>query len=211
VAAGIWPDANAPGTFRNGPVSNFVQNNSQTQQVDQGDIKVDYQITSNARVFARESYDHRTYTSPSPGDVFIGNGQENSESWDHNAVIGYTHTLSPSASSELRLGFSRFNTFHFGNDYGIDENNILGIKNGNLAAFPESSGIANFNINGLVATGSPGSTNATRLASVYEMNEAITWTRGAHTLKFGIDANRIDTTVTNPEVNPRASSISIAA
>ena len=45
---------------------------------------------------------------------------------------------------QLRLGFNRFNSFHFGPDYGINENNILGIPNGNLAAFPESSGIARF-------------------------------------------------------------------
>ena len=198
--ANLWPTPNAGGSL---PVANFITNVSQQQQVDQGDIKGDYVVSQKVRLFARESYNRRTYVSPPPGGIFVAAGQENADSRQHNAVIGYTHTISPSAISEFRLGFNRFNTFHFGSDFGVDENNVLGIPNGNLAAFPESSGIANFNASGIQATGSPLSTNGLRASAAYQINEALTVTKGQHALKFGLDATRLDATVTNPEANPR--------
>jgi hypothetical protein len=197
---GLWPVPNAGGAM---PVANFVQNVTQGQQVDQGDVKSDVQASQRARLFARESYDHRLLVAPSPGNPFIGAGQENAETWNHNAVGGYTHLIGASAISEFRLGFNRFNTFHFGNDFGLDENNLLGIPNGNLAAFPESSGIANFNVNGLQSTGSPLSTNGLRVAATYQLTESFSITRGRHTIKAGVDASRTDAMVTNPEANPR--------
>jgi hypothetical protein len=199
-AADLWPLPNAGGSA---PAANYVQNVAQRQQVDQGDVKGDVQATQRVRLFARESYDHRLLAAPSPGNRFIGAGQENAESWDHNAVIGYTHVIGGRTISELRLGFNRFNTFHFGNDYGVDENNALGIRNGNLAAFPESSGIATFNVNGIQATGSPLSTNGLRAAATYQLTEGVSIVNGRHTVKAGIDTSRTDATVTNPEANPR--------
>jgi outer membrane receptor protein involved in Fe transport len=198
--ANLWPLPNAVGGL---PVANFITNVSQQQQVDAGDIKGDYVLNPAVRLFVRESYNRRDYVSPPPGGIFIAAGQENAQSRQHNAVVGYTHTISPSMISEFRLGFNRFNTFHFGADFGTDENNILGIPNGNLAAFPESSGIANFNVSGIQATGSPLSTNGLRASAQYEITEALTLTRGQHAFKFGIDASRLDATVTNPEANPR--------
>jgi outer membrane receptor protein involved in Fe transport len=198
-ARNIWPTPNVTAAR---PVGNYVENNSQSQTAHQVDIKGDYQLGEKVRLFVRESYAKRDELSPSPGNRFIG-GQENANSWNHNAAFGYTHTFSASLLSELRLGFNRFNTFHYGNDFGVNENNILGIKNGNLPLFPESSGIANFNISGLQATGAPLSSNGLRLGNTYQINEGVVWIRSSHTFRFGVDLRRTDSVVTNPEGNPR--------
>jgi hypothetical protein len=103
----------------------------------------------------------------------------------------------------LRLGFNRFDTIHVGNDSGVDENNILGIKNGNLPAFVESHGIANFAVGSLYGFGAPGWTNAQRLANTYEITNGTTWIHNAHTFKFGVDLRRIRSTLTNPDTSGR--------
>ncbi len=198
---GIWPQPNSPGS-RLGPYSNYQENLSDSQTVDAFDIKGDYQFEKLGRLFLRESYVRRNLLSPSPANQFMSGGPA-AKSWNHNAVVGYSVPIHPTLLNELRLGFSRFDTVDFGNDYGVDKNNQLGIKNGNLAQFPASSGIANFSISGLSGFGAPGWTDAERLANTYEITDSTTWIRGSHTIKFGMDLRRIRSTLTNPEQSPR--------
>ncbi len=136
----LWPMPNRPSS-RPGPYQNYFENVSNAQTVDSFDIKGDYQFERAGRLFVRESYTRRNLDNVPPANIFM-NADPDSNSRNHNAVIGHTASFRPTLLNELRLGFNRFDTFHFGQDYGVDENNVLGIKNGNLAAFPESQGIA---------------------------------------------------------------------
>jgi hypothetical protein len=197
----IWPQPNkAPA--RPGPFQNYIENVSDSQNMDAFDLKFDYQFERAGRLFVRESYAHRDLSTTPPGNRFMAR-DPNSDARSHNAVIGYSASIRPTVLNELRLGFNRFDTFHSGNDFGIDKNNELGIRNGNLAAFPESSGIANFGVSPLYGFGAPGWTNATRLANVYQLTNGTTWIRGSHTVKFGMDLRRIRSTLTNPEGSAR--------
>jgi hypothetical protein len=197
-ALSLWPLPTRAGT-----VNNYVENLSQRQDVNQFDIRGDYQFTRWGRLFVRESYSKRALRSSLPNAPFIAFGEINSDSRDHNAVIGHSYSITPTLLNEFRFGFNRFNTNHYGSDSTIDKNNELGIKNGNLAAFPETRGVANFGIPGLIGTGAPGFTNAIRLSNTYQLTENMTWVKNAHTIKFGADLKRIESTLTNPEQNPR--------
>jgi len=195
----LYPEPNAPTTYNNGPGVNFVKNQVQLNQPDQVDLKLDYNLSDRSHLFARESYNTRTFRNPSPAGIFIYNGSENADSANHNAVIGYTNTLRPTLVSETRLGFNRFYTFHFGAAYGVNENDILGIPNGNLAGHPETSGIARIDGQGVQQTGGVGSSNAFRHTNEYHLTQGLTFIRSSHTFKFGADLRRTDTTVTNPD------------
>ncbi|HEX7959652.1 MAG TPA: TonB-dependent receptor, partial [Terriglobales bacterium] len=140
---------------------------------------------------------------PPSGLKFVAIGRENSTGANHNAVIGHTYSFSSTLLNELRIGYNRFKNFHTGTDFGVDENNALGLANGNLAAFPITSGIANFSVSGLLATSGPGSSNGLRLSNSYEITDGLTWVKGSHTIKIGEDITRLDITVTNPESNSR--------
>jgi outer membrane receptor protein involved in Fe transport len=199
----LWPQQNTAPS-RPGPFLNYIENVTNTQDMDAFDIKLDYQFEHLGRLFVRESYAKRDLGMTPPGNQFIATDPD-SDARSHNAVVGYSASIRPNLLNELRLGFNRFDTFHFGQDYGIDKNNELGIRNGNLAAFPESSGIANFAVNPLRGFGAPGWTNAQRLVNVYEVTNATTWVRSSHTLKFGTDLRRIRSTLTNPEGSARGS------
>ena len=195
----LYPEPNTPTTFNNGPGVNYVQNTSQRNDPDQVDLKLDYVMNDRSRLFLRESYNTRTFRDPPAGGIFIYNGSENADSGNHNAVLGHSFIFSPNVLNELRLGFNRFYTFHFGADYGTNENTVLGIPNGTLAGHPESNGIARFDGQGVQQTGDVGSTDAWRFTNAYQLTEGLTWVNGQHTLKFGGDFVRTDTTVTNPD------------
>jgi Carboxypeptidase regulatory-like domain len=200
----VWPLPNAtPTAFNNGPNINYIENITQKNDPDQYDIKVNFKISEKSDLFVRESYNPRTFRYPAPGNRFINTANANADSKNHNAVIGHTYTFTPTLLSEFRVGFNRFHTFHFANDFGVDKNNELGILNGNLPAFPETSGIANFEIPGIIGFGGPGWTDAIRLTNTIQLTEGLTWTRDRHALKFGADVMRTFAALTNPQTAPR--------
>src|SRR5262245_52829493 len=127
-----------------GLANNYVENLVLTQTVNAGDARFDYRVSDRASLFARFSMAKRGYDDSSPANIFMGNGASpatnNSESNNYNGVVGYTQTLGSNRFFEVRLGYNRYWTHQFAEDFGVDENDRLGIPNGNLAAYPESSG-----------------------------------------------------------------------
>jgi hypothetical protein len=195
--ANIFPLPNLPGL-----ANNFVDNTVNTENAPQGDIKIDYQATPRDHLFERESAGHRNFTDPSPGNVFMMGGP-NSVAFNQNAVVGWDRTFSPTLVNQVRVGFNRFNVVDTANSFGIDENNILGIPNGNIPGLAYTSGIAQFNISGFSSTGDPGWTDAKRVANIFEYTDNLTWIKGRHTLKVGGDIQRIQSTLTNAQDDPR--------
>lgn len=198
-AANVWPVPNRPGD-----TLNYEEFNSQTNDSNAFDVKLDYDLSGD-RLFVRWSRSQRTLRSPSPGNRFINSNDDsvNSDGTNQNAVLGYTRAFGPSVLNELRLGFNSFDVLHFGNDFGVDKNNELGIPNGNLPAFVQTSGIAAFYIGDIQPTGSPDWTNAERLARSYQLSDTLTWLRGRHSMRLGFDVLRLTATLTNPEISPR--------
>lgn len=197
--ANIWPLPNRPGL-----VDNFLENTSLASTVNAFDVKVDIKLSPRGTLFARESLAQRSITDPPPGNVFMRNPfGVNSDSRNQNAVIGYTHTFSPTKINEARIGFNRFAVTHFAPDRGIPENNELGIPNGNIPGLDYTFGIAEFNIPGIHITGAPGFTNAQRIANTFQYTDNFTWIKGKHMLKFGGDIRQIQSTLTNPQTQPR--------
>lgn len=195
--ANLFPQPILPGL-----VNNYIDNTVNVVHVPQGDLKVDWQITDKDRIFVRESAAHKSFSSPSPGNMFMMGGP-NSDALNQNAVAGWSRTISPTILNEARVGFNRFNVQDWANSFGVNENNVLGIPNGNIPGLPYTSGIAQFNISGLASTGDPGWTDAQRIANIFEYSDGLTWIKGRHTLKFGGDLQRIQSTLTNSQDDPR--------
>ncbi len=197
----IWPAPNFANP--NAPTSNFTQFLTQTNPQQKFDVKGDFVLPGQDRAFARVSYQRNDLTTPGP-TRFLNVG-ENASPRDHNDVGGYTHWFSPKALNEFRFGFNRFYTFHFGNDLGSNENTTLGIPNGNLSAFPNTSGIAQMSVNSnqsvgnWVQTGAPGSTDAVRFTNAYDIVDNVSIIHGRHTFRFGGDYRRLQASVTNPD------------
>jgi hypothetical protein len=194
--ADIWPLPNRPGL-----ADNYVENNVLTQDVNAGDLRVDYKLNDRASMFARYSLSKRHYDEPAPGNIFMG--ANNSDSTNYNVVGGYTHALAPNKFFELRVGYNSYKTDQFAEDFGIEKNNELGIPNGNLPGHPETSGIASFRPSGFSNTGSPGTTNAVRYGSTLNLTNNFSWIKDKHSLKAGADLRLMHSTLTNPQTQPQ--------
>jgi hypothetical protein len=201
AGASIWPEA----TDQNSISQNYKSNTSETDNNHQFDVKVDYQLGSNDRIFARESYQRRDLTAPSPGTRFIQIGDVNAASRDHNTAVGYDHTFSPTMTNELRFGFNRFYTKDFGNDFQTNENTALGIPNGNNAAFAGASGMAIFDVGNIAPTGSQDWTNSHRITNVYEITDNFIKVFGKHTITVGEDYRRLQASLTNANASQNGS------
>lgn len=194
--ANIYPMPNQPGL-----ANNYVENNVVTQNVKAGDLRADLNLGSRGAVFGRYSTSRRHYDEPAPGNVFMG--ANNSDSENYNGVAGYTRSFQGNKFYELRFGYNKYFTHQYAEDAGIDENNALGIPNGNLAAFPETTGIASFRPSGFANTGSPGTTNAIRVGRQFLLTNNFSWLRGRHAIKFGEDLRLYKGAVSNPQTQPQ--------
>ena len=130
-------------------------------------------------------------------------GANNSDSTNFNIVGGYTHVFGSNKFYEARIGYNKYDTHQFAEDFGINKNNDLGIPNGNLAQFPETSGIASFRPSGFSNTGSPGTTNAQRVGRTIHLTNNLSWLKAAHSLKFGADLRLVSGAVSNPQTQPQ--------
>jgi len=194
--ANIYPLPNQPGL-----ANNYVENNVVTQRVRAGDARADLNLGNQGALFGRFSTSHRHYDEPAPGNIFMG--ANNSDSDNYNAVGGYTLPFQGNKFYELRFGYNKYDTHQYAEDATIPQNNILGIPNGNLSAFPETMGIASFRPSGFSNTGSPGTTNAERVGRQFLLTNNLSWLMGRHSLKFGEDLRLYKGAVSNPQTQPQ--------
>jgi hypothetical protein len=209
LSPSVWPLPNISGLAVNN--ATYVQDTD--FNMPQEDARVDYAFSQHDRFFARFGYLHRTVSEPlylgadtSPA-IFMNNGNNNSTNQVTNDVVGWDHIFGGNGNmiNQLRIGYSRFATSQFTTAYGIDENNNLGVPNGNIADYPDTSGVAAVNISGFTGTGDPGSVpqGLGRLSNIYQFNDTFSLVRGRHTWMFGVVYNPIQARVTNPQNDPR--------
>ena len=206
LQSSVWPLPNLSGQVNN---ASYVQLNDASEP--QEDARVDWNFSQKDRFFARMGYSSRSIqqpfllgADPKPA-IFMNDGNINATNQTSNDVIGWDHTFSASMMNQLRLGYSRFATTPFTTANGISENNVLGLPNGNISAYPDTSGVAAVSINGFEGTGDPGWVPQAlgRLSNIYQINDAFTLVKGRHNLKFGIAIQPIQARVYNSQNDPR--------
>ena len=195
--ADIWPLPN-----RSGLVDNYIENNVVEQEQDAFDIRSDVNLGRWGSVFGRYSRADRDFVEPPTANIFMAGGNR-SESGNYNFVLGHTVTLSSSRLNEFRVGINKYDLAQFGSDFGIPKNNELGIPNGNIEGQPYTFGIADFNVAGYLRTASPGFTNSVRIGRTVQLSDNLTWVVDKHSMKFGGDVRFIQSTLTNPQTQPR--------
>ncbi len=179
----LYPEPNLKGT-----ITNYLYNPVQTNQVDQFDLRLDYR-TTNSSLFGRYSYETADTFNPGnlpepavgagpgrPGRVLIPS---------HQAVIGYGRSLGPAKYYELRVGYSRLEQGIYDSDTKfptIAED--LGIPNAN--GHGAAPGLSTTNITGFTGLGD-GAGSLQKINNNWEIDQAFSWVRGRHELKFGFD------------------------
>ena len=94
----------------------------------------------------------------------------------HLITLNEYHTFTPTLTNEIRVGFNRFAQI-------FDSGNF---------AFPGLDSFPNLQINdlGQIQIGPDPNAPQSAIQNTYQLAEALTWTRGKHTLKFGIEGRK---------------------
>ncbi len=180
----------------NTPAGLFSYNSRSTQNVDQGNARVDYQLSSKDSFFARYSISH--ITSFSPGAV-PQNGAQSLITNATNEGYSYTHIFSPNLLNQVRLGYAHL--YNANSPQGLGTNyttqaGILGFDQTSLV-YP---GFPQFNVGSYVnGTLVNGNLYAPLInpTTVWELSDLVTWNRGKHTFNMGVDIRRFHLTSTN--------------
>jgi outer membrane receptor protein involved in Fe transport len=115
------------------------------------------------------------------------------------ATIGHSRVLSPSLLLDGVLGYERQGQHLLPNDYGTNYGQQFGIPNAN-GPDPLQSGFINISISGYTGFGVPNWMPLTRVEESYTHSDNLTWTKGAHELRFGFDLVRHHLNHWQPEI-----------
>ncbi len=156
-----------------------------TSSSDTGDGRIDYNISDRDRVFGRMTYHANNSDSVNggslPAAIYLVNRPTTS------AFISYTHVFSTSLVNEFRTGVSRNNEVEGPALIASQVIGQIGLQGVNPPAGLPGQPV--FNVTGLSNTDAhSGYTH--NLDTNFQWVDNVSWTKGSHFLKFGLDAIR---------------------
>lgn len=182
----LYPEPNL-----NNPANNYYFSSPQTSVQNEYDGRGDYNVTESERFFVR--YSHRDFTELEPGNLPLpaaGGKWETVDLHANNITGNLDSTLSPTATNELRIGYSRVNSL-LGVPDTVDYNSQLGIK-----GLPPGLGAANdtgltlFSPSNYAQVGTQNYWPNTNNFGIYQINDTFSKVLGTHVMKFGVQLMR---------------------
>ncbi len=187
--ANFYPHANLPGL-----TNNYLANQNRVNNQDSFDIRLDHRFSDRDQIFASYSFGDVRSQRPGPlGPLWGGSDccPSVSNSRAQHFGLGLTHTFSPQVLNDLHGGYFRYAInalpFNFGNSIGSDQ---LGIPNANRSTDPNSTGLTNIDIAGFTPLGDSEFLPEHAFENIYQIADTLTWIRGKHSLKIGVDFRR---------------------
>ena len=165
--------------------NNFFYSSQSAINVDQGDVKIDYNVSDRDHIFAR--YSQSSLDNPTTNSYPLAFNSFNFTP-TQNGVINWTRTFGPSFVNELRAGVN-YVYLHNGTSPS-DVGNLaeeLGIADGNA----RGPGLLRLALSGGVA-GGIGNTNIEQLfpSTVIQLEDSVVLTKSKHILRLGFQAYR---------------------
>jgi hypothetical protein len=182
------PNTQGPGALNT--KNNFSQDFAAPVTVNLFDLRIDQNISSKQSVYGRISW--QRFTSATPLGLSLGarDVTMNPRAYD----FSYSYTITPNLLNEARFGVSpqvTLTTYPNFPDGAALVTQTLGLKQ--LASpFPPGSAIP-----GLALQGASGVTSISGVRQEpltenrYQIADDLTWIRGRHTLKFGLDVRKL--------------------
>jgi hypothetical protein len=171
----------------------FIYGPSATSNTDQGDIRIDYQMSPKDSFFGRFSINDNLAISPGGLPAFGGTTNTINTK---NIGVGYTHIFTPNLLNNLRLGYGHL----------LYENSPQGLGTN----YTTQAGILGFDQTSKVFPGYPylslgnyASVNGNPYSplinptTTWELSDIVSWIKGRHSLSMGVDARRFHLTSTN--------------
>ncbi len=159
---------------------NFVGERLQTIHANQGDVRVDWNVSQKDNVFGRFSTaEYTDITDKRAFPLLLGSSQD---APFRNFAVNWNRIFKSSLVNEALFGFNQIGVVNHTLDWsGIgNANATFGIAGGQPIAGLSSIGWGS----GLNALGS-GASDSDTLDRTYQINEKLTWLTGRHSVKFG--------------------------
>ena len=186
----LFPRTTVAGT--NAIANNFTEDFAAPISSDQGDLRIDQNLTSKQTIYARGTYKNRSVISPAvntTSGAAVGSallGSFSLPEQDYGMTIAYNYVITPTLINEVRTGFT-------GNRLGIGLGAITAstmareIGMTGLPPMPDGNAAPNVQIKGFQSTGGTGTSSSHPRNHTFQVLDTLTWTKGTHTLKFGGD------------------------
>jgi hypothetical protein len=184
----LYPAPNQPGL-----ANNYVANDPGSNNINQGDARLDYSINSRQQIFWRGSISHtdRFQQPPLPGLADGGNGLQGiSFDATRGFALGHTWAIRPTIVNDVRVGFSGDHYINsipaYGLNYPPPSLLVPGVPND-----PSLNGITLFQISGgFRRVGTPGYSPTTSTSQEIQYGDTVSLVHGKHSLKLGIQFHR---------------------
>jgi hypothetical protein len=187
----------APGALTVG--GNYHGYNSSTTQNNQGDVRVDYNVTSKDTLMAKFSYGDAW---DRPTSVAVPAIVPYSDDYPFtNVVLAWTRVISPTMVNNFRAGYTRIDldasiATDLSGLLGANGNNLLGIgmptgwsQSGNGYAYMDVSTGEGYDISNF---GGEAPIQGTAVDNNFDYNDTLNWEHGKHITKFGFDLLRYE-------------------
>jgi hypothetical protein len=182
VASNLFASSLYPTAIGTGVQQNAINTKASALKVDQGDLKLDYKATDKDNISYRftRGYQNNPATN---SQVLLSNSFSTTPIY--NTVGDWTRTLSNNLVNDFRMGWSHI-TFGSGTSWDSRVGKFgdtLGIGNGNPAGL---DGLLRLKFSNSVVSQLGTQESTTSFDDhVWQFEDAVSWTHGRHTLKFG--------------------------
>lgn len=187
--------------------SNYTDQTTSTDNTFQWDTRMDWNISSRDQAFGRYSYNHEPANHPAPfGPLLDGGGFGDTGAvvqLGENFAGSETHEFSETLTNEFRFGYN------YGHYTGLhsNANNPNAAPSLGLGGIPyaqNNGGLPAFSVSGMSGFGSPTFYATNEYENVYQILDNLTKVLGNHTLKGGVNIQRIRFSTSQP-TQPRGS------
>lgn len=165
--------------------NNYRANRDSSYYNEQYDVRIDEYLTSKQSFFARWTW--KNINNLSPNDLLVPSSSDIDQ---YRMLAGaHTYAITPNLLNEARFGFTLNTNGNTNSFNGKSFLSSLGFQ-GLLGGTPFFNGLSDIGISNLQDL------DADRLEGIgrsqtYQWADNLTWTKGRHTFKFGMDIRRI--------------------
>ncbi len=184
VATALLSDLPLPNAANSG--ANYVQQAATPSSTNGYDIRIDHTLTAKQSLYARWSAKNISTTVPNP----LLPSDRDSET-DRNLIFSHNYAITNTLVNEARFGISLFRSGVNFPIEGASAISQLGLQGLDISDHPTAAAFPTFNFSdtGLSPIGRD-KAGITKSQTV-QFTDNISWARGKHTLKFGVDVRRV--------------------
>ena len=172
---------------RQTPGQNFVSSPALRDQEDHFDVRIDHSLSSRSSLTGRYSLSDQGLYQPFSGSGFarIPGFGINIPNRAQNLVLGCDQALSPNLMHQARIAFNRMAAGSFHENMGRSLNRRIGLPE--LSSNPRDFGLSLITISGFSPIGDEYNNPQHSVTNVFQLMDAVTYSKGRHLLKFGFD------------------------